>query len=422
MGSTITEKIIAEHAGKDSVKPGEIVEARIDLAMSNDVTAPVAIKELEKAGIDTVFDPDRIILVPDHWTPQKDIRSAEACKIMRAFAKNHGIKNIYEIGRGGIEHALLPDNGHVAPGELVIGADSHTCTYGALGAFSTGMGSSDIAAGMALGTAWLRVPEQIRAVFTGRRNKWVPGKDMMLWLIGTHGVDGARYKTIELGGPAIRELEMDDRFSMCNMGIEAGGKNCIIEPDNRTEEFVRGRVTWEYKVYKSDADAEYAEVWNFNLEELEPIVARPFLPSNTCFVRDLEKKVYVNQVVLGSCTNGRMEDLRRGAEILKGRKVDKNVRMIVIPATQQIYKQAIHEGLIDIFIDAGAAVSTPTCGPCSGGMMGVLGSGEVACSTTNRNFRGRMGAADSEVYLASPYVAAATAVAGYITEPGEVMQ
>ncbi len=290
MGSTITEKIIAEHAGKDSVKPGEIVEARIDLAMSNDVTAPVAIKELEKAGIDTVFDPDRIILVPDHWTPQKDIRSAEACKIMRAFAKDHGIKNIYEIGRGGIEHALLPDNGHVAPGELVIGADSHTCTYGALGAFSTGMGSSDIAAGMALGTAWLRVPEQIRAVFTGRRNKWVTGKDMMLWLIGTHGVDGARYKTIELGGPAIRELEMDDRFSMCNMGIEAGGKNCIIEPDNRTEEFVRGRVTREYKVYKSDADAEYAEVWNFNLEELEPIVARPFLPSNTCFVRDLEKK------------------------------------------------------------------------------------------------------------------------------------
>lgn len=421
MGMTITEKIIAKHAGKDFVKPGEIVEAKIDLAMSNDVTAPVAIKELQKAGINTVFDPDKIVLVPDHWTPQKDIKSAEACKLMREYAVAHEIANIFEIGRVGIEHALLPDNGYVAPGELIVGADSHTCTYGALGAFSSGMGSTDLASAMALGTTWLRVPETIKANFYGKKNKWVTGKDFMLWLIGTHGVDGAQYKTIELTGEAIHDLTMDDRFSMCNMGIEAGGKNCIIEPDEKTLDFLNGRVDRKYEIVRSDSDAKYSDVWNFNVEALKPIVSMPFIPSNTCFVSDLDSKIKVNQVVLGSCTNGRMEDLRRGAEILKGKKVASSVRMIVIPATQEIYKQAIHEGLIDIFIDAGAAVSTPTCGPCCGGMMGVLASGEVACSTTNRNFRGRMGAADSEVYLASPYVAAATAVAGYIAEPEEVM-
>lgn len=420
MGMTITEKIIAKHAGVDSVKPGEIVQAHVDLAMSNDVTAPLAIKELEKFGIHTVFDPKKVCLVPDHWTPQKDIKSAEACKIMREYVAKQNIEHYFEIGRMGIEHALLPEQGLVAPGELIVGGDSHTCTYGALGAFSSGMGSTDIASAMALGTVWLRVPETIKCVFNGKLNPYITGKDLILWLIGRYGVDGAQYKTLEVSGTAISELTMDDRFCMCSMGIEAGAKNEIIHVDDKTRTFLEGRINRPYEIMESDADAKYCDVWEFNVTELYPLVSMPFSPDNTCMVKDLEK-VRVDQVILGSCTNGRLEDLRRAASIMKGKKVASAVRMVVLPATQEIYKQAMKEGLLETFIDAGAAVSTPTCGPCCGGNMGVLASGEVCCATTNRNFRGRMGAADSLIYLASPYVAAATAIAGHICEPKEVL-
>lgn len=420
MSMTITEKIIARHAGLDEVKPRDLVEARVDLALSNDVTAPLAIQEMRRFNITRVCDPDCVCMVPDHWTPNKDIKSAEACKVVREFVNEQAIKKYFEIGRMGIEHALLPEQGLVAPGELIVGGDSHTCTYGALGAFSSGMGSTDIASAMALGTVWLRVPETIKCVFKGKMNPYVTGKDLFLWLIGRHGVDGAQYKALEMTGEAIDNLCMDDRFAMCNMGIEAGAKNAIIPPDEKTIEYVTGRVERPYEIVKSDEDATFADVWQFNVEELHPIVAKPFLPSNICEVRNLEK-TEVDQVVIGSCTNGRIQDLRYAAEILKGRKVASHVRLIVIPATQAVYKQAIQEGIIDIFLDAGAAISTPTCGPCPGGSMGILASKEVCMATTNRNFRGRMGAADSLIYLGSPYVAAATAVAGYICEPQEVL-
>jgi len=420
MGMTITEKILAAHAGLDEVAPGEIINCRVDVALGNDITAPLAIQAFREMRAATVFDKAKVILVPDHFTPNKDIQSAEQCRMMRAFAQEQGLTHYLEVGRMGIEHALLPDMGLVGPGYLVIGADSHTCTYGALGAFATGVGSTDLAAAMATGEIWLRVPEQIKFIYTGDRQPWVGGKDLILYTIGAIGVDGALYKAMEFTGEAIDALEMSGRFTMANMAIEAGGKNGIFPPDEITLEYIRGRIKNGHTLYQSDADASYAEIKEFDVSTIEPQVACPSSPANVKGVRALQG-VTIDQAVIGSCTNGRLDDLRIAAHILKGKQVAPYVRLIVIPATQEIYLQALREGLLEIFVQAGAAVSTPTCGPCLGGHMGVLGAGEVAIATTNRNFVGRMGHPTSQVYLANPAVAAASAIKGKIVHPEEVV-
>ncbi len=419
MGMTITEKILADHAGKKEVFPGELIMAKVDLCLANDVTAPIAIKEFEKTGFEKVFDNEKIALVPDHFTPNKDINSAEQAKLLRDFAKKHNIKHYFEVGEMGVEHALLPEKGIVLPGDLVIGADSHTCTYGALGAFATGVGSTDIAACYMTGEAWFKVPESMKFIVKGKRKPFVSGKDIILYIIGKIGVDGALYRAMEFTGEAIKELSMDSRFSITNMAIEAGGKNGIIEPDEITIGYVKERTNRDFKIYHSDKDAKYIFEMEIDLKELDPQVAFPHLPENTKSVYDAGN-VTIDQVVIGSCTNGRMEDMRVAAKILKGRKVAPYVRLIIIPATQQIYRDCIKEGLTEIFLDAGAAVSTPTCGPCLGGHMGILAKGERAIATTNRNFVGRMGHPESEVYLSNPAVAAASAVLGRIGSPEEL--
>ncbi|AQS58025.1 3-isopropylmalate dehydratase large subunit [Desulforamulus ferrireducens] len=420
MPMTITEKILAAAAGKDSVKPGELINARVDLVLGNDITAPVAIKEFQKIGVNRVWDKERVALVPDHFTPNKDIKSAEQAKLVRDFAHEQELTNYFEVGRMGIEHCLLPEQGLVGPGDVIIGADSHTCTYGALGAFATGVGSTDLAAAMALGETWFKVPESIKFVYHGQLNKWVGGKDLILYTIGQIGVDGALYKAMEFTGEAIRQLSMDGRFTMCNMAIEAGGKNGIIEPDEITRQYVEGRTKRPYTFYTSDPDAVYSQVYEFDTSKIEPMVAFPHLPENARPVSQAGR-VEIDQAVIGSCTNGRMEDLRLAAAVLQGKKVHKRVRLIVIPGTQEIYRQAMREGLLEIFLDAGAVVSTPTCGPCLGGHMGILAKGERCIATTNRNFVGRMGHPESEVYLANPAVAAASAVSGRISHPEEVL-
>ncbi len=420
MPMTITEKILAAAAGKDSVKPGELINAKVDLVLANDITAPVAIKEFEKIGMERVWDKDRVALVPDHFTPNKDIKSAEQAKLVRDFSHTQELTNYFEVGRMGIEHCLLPERGIVVPGDIVIGADSHTCTYGALGAFATGVGSTDLAAAMALGETWFKVPESMKFIFNGQLNKWVGGKDLILYTIGKIGVDGALYRAMEFCGEAISQLSMDGRFTMCNMAIEAGGKNGIIQPDEITRQYVEGRTKRPYTFYTSDPDASYVEVYEFDTAKIEPQVAFPHLPENARPVSEAGR-VDIDQAVIGSCTNGRMEDLRLAAEILKGKKVNKRVRLIIIPGTQEIYRQAMREGLFEIFLDAGAVVSTPTCGPCLGGHMGILAKGERCIATTNRNFVGRMGHAESEVYLANPAVTAASAVTGRISHPEEVL-
>lgn len=418
MGMTMTQKILAHHAGLDTVKVGQLIMAKLDLVLGNDITTPVAIKEFEKLGVDKVFNKDKIAIVPDHFTPNKDIKAAEQCKFVREFARKYDVTNYFEVGELGIEHALLPEKGLVVSGDLVIGADSHTCTYGALGAFSTGVGSTDMAAGMATGEAWFKVPAAIKFNLKGKLNKYCSGKDVILHIIGKIGVDGARYMSMEFTGEGLKNLSMDDRLCMANMAIEAGAKNGIFEVDEKTIEYVKEHSTKEYKVFKADEDAEYEKTYDIDLSEIRPTVAFPHLPENTRTVDEIgDKEVKIDQVVIGSCTNGRMEDMRAAAEILKGKKVAKGVRVIIIPGTQKIYLQCIHEGLVDIFINAGAIFSMPTCGPCLGGHMGILAKGERAVSTTNRNFVGRMGHVDSEVYLASPTVAAASALTGYITNP-----
>ena len=420
MGMTITEKILAAHAASGEVAPGQFILARMDLALGNDITAPIAIEQFEAAGARSVFDPEKICLVADHFVPNKDVKSAEQVKRLRTFSQDHGITHFYDVGRMGIEHALLPEQGLVAPGELVIGADSHTCTYGALGAFATGVGSTDLAAAMLTGTVWLKVPESMKLVYTGALKKWVGGKDVILYTIGRIGVDGALYRAMEFTGDMIASLPMADRFTICNMAIEAGGKSGIITPDDETRRYVDGRAKSEYTFYQSDPDAAYAEVLEFDSSAIELQVAVPDSPGNAVAVHEV-RDVPVDQAVVGSCTNGRLEDMRIAASILKGRKVARNVRLIVIPATQQVYLDCIREGLAALFVEAGGVFSTPTCGPCLGGHMGVLAAGEVAVATTNRNFRGRMGHLESKVYLAGPAVAAASAVAGRITSPHEVM-
>jgi 3-isopropylmalate/(R)-2-methylmalate dehydratase large subunit len=416
---TITEKILAAHSGKDEVAPGELINAKVDLVLANDITAPIAIKEFEKIGAKEVFDKDRIALIPDHFAPQKDIKAAEQCKMLREFSKENSLSLYFEVGRMGVEHALLPEQGLVVPGDLVIGADSHTCTYGALGAFSTGVGSTDVASAMATGECWFKVPESMKFIYFGKLNKWVGGKDLILHTIGDIGVDGALYRAMEFEGEVIDELPMYGRLTMCNMAIEAGGKNGIITPDPVTESYVNNRAKREYKFYSSDKDASYVAVREYDCSTIKPTVSCPHLPSNTRPAEELTD-IFVDQVVVGSCTNGRLEDLREAAAVIKGKKVNPNVRMVVIPATQEIYKSAMKEGLLEIFIDADAAVSTPTCGPCLGGHMGILAKGEKAIATTNRNFVGRMGHPESEVYLASPSVAAASAVKGRIAIPDEL--
>jgi len=419
MGMTITEKILADHCGKKEVHPCELIMANVDLVLANDVTAPIAIKEFEKTGAKKVFDKEKIALVPDHFTPNKDINSAEQAKLVREFAKKYGIVHYFEIGEMGIEHALLPEKGLVVPGDLVIGADSHTCTYGALGAFATGVGSTDVAACFLTGQAWFKVPESIKFIIYGKRKPFVYGKDIILYIIGKIGVDGALYKAMEFEGEGISELSMDSRFSIANMAIEAGGKSGIIAPDEKTIEYVKQRAKKSWKVYTSDKDAKYSEIYEIDLSKVEPQVAYPHLPENTKPVSEATN-IKIDQAVIGSCTNGRMEDMRIAAKILKGRKVAPYVRLIIIPATQEIYKNCVKEGLIDVFIDAGAVVSTPTCGPCLGGHMGILAKGEKAIATTNRNFVGRMGHPESEVYLSNPAIAAASAVLGRIGSPQEL--
>ena len=416
MSMTMTQKILAAHAGLQEVKAGDLIEAKLDLVLGNDITAPVAIRVFEQTGFKTVFDPERIAIVLDHYTPCKDIKSAELCQISRNFARKHGILHFYDVGQAGIEHALLPEKGLVAPGECVIGADSHTCTYGALGAFSTGVGSTDMAAGMAAGETWFRVPSATQVVLRGKPRKWVGGKDVILHLIGMIGVDGARYQSLECTGEGVAELSMDDRFTIANMAIEAGAKNGIFPVDEKTLSYLRGHGAKPPCIHAADADAEYARVVEIDLGELEPTVAFPHLPSNTRLVRDVGN-VAIDQVVIGSCTNGRISDMRIAAEVMQGRKVANGVRAIVIPATQQIGLQALDEGLLKIFAEAGCVVSPPTCGPCLGGHMGILAAKERCVATTNRNFVGRMGHVESEVYLASPAVAAASAIAGHITTP-----
>lgn len=416
MGMTMSQKILAAHAGLEEVKAGQLIEADLDLVLGNDITSPVAINEMKKMDRKTVFDKDKIALVMDHFIPNKDIKSAENCKCCREFACRHEITNYFDVGEMGIEHALLPEKGLVVAGDAVIGADSHTCTYGALGAFSTGVGSTDMAAGMVTGRAWFKVPSAIKFELVGKPSKWVSGKDVILHIIGMIGVDGALYKSMEFVGEGIRNLSMDDRFTICNMAIEAGGKNGIFPVDELAAEYMNEHSKRGFTAYKADEDAEYDETYVIDLSQLKPTVSFPHLPSNTRTI-DQAGDVKVDQAVIGSCTNGRIEDMRIAAEVLKGRKIAKGVRCIVIPATQSIYLQAMREGLLEIFIEAGAVVSTPTCGPCLGGYMGILAAGERCISTTNRNFVGRMGHVDSEVYLASPAVAAASAVAGKIICP-----
>ncbi len=419
MGMTMTQKILAAHAGLSQVTAGQLIEADLDLVLGNDVTAPVAIHEMEKMKMKKVFDRDKIALVPDHFTPNKDIKSAEHCKCVREFAISQNITNYFEIGEMGIEHALLPEKGLVVAGDAVIGADSHTCTYGALGAFSTGVGSTDMAAGMATGKAWFKVPSALKFVLTGKPAKWVSGKDVILHIIGKIGVDGALYKSMEFVGDGIKNLTMDDRFAMANMAIEAGAKNGIFPVDELAIQYIKDHSKREYKIYEADEDAEYDEVYEIDLSKLKPTVAFPHLPENTRTIDEVGE-VKIDQVVIGSCTNGRIDDLRIAAKILEGRKVAKGMRVRVFPATQAIYLQAMEEGLLATFIKAGAVVSTPTCGPCLGGHMGILAAGERAVATTNRNFVGRMGHVDSEVYLASPAVAAASAVTGKLSGPAEL--
>jgi 3-isopropylmalate/(R)-2-methylmalate dehydratase large subunit len=419
MGMTMTQKILATHAGVDYVSAGDLIEVNLDLVLGNDITAPVAIKEMDKLDSKQVFDKDKIALVPDHFTPNKDIKSAENCKCMREFAMDNDISNYFEIGEMGIEHALLPEKGLVVAGDVVIGADSHTCTYGALGAFSTGVGSTDMAAGMATGKAWFKVPSAIRFMLTGKPEKWVSGKDIILHIIGMIGVDGARYQSMEFVGDGVMNLTMDDRFTIANMAIEAGAKNGIFPVDEKTIEYINDHSTKAYTVYEADEDAEYEKTYVIDLSKIKPTVAFPHLPENTHTIDQIED-IKIDQVVIGSCTNGRIDDLRAAAKVLEGRRVAKGMRAIIFPATQNIYLQAIEEGLITTFINAGAIVSTPTCGPCLGGHMGVLAAGERAVSTTNRNFVGRMGHVESEIYLASPAVAAASAITGKISGPEEL--
>ena len=419
MGMTMTQKILTAHAGLPEVKAGQLIEADLDLVLGNDITSPVAINEMKKMTKQTVFDKDKIALVMDHFIPNKDIKSAENCKCCRDFACRHEITNYFDVGEMGIEHALLPEKGLVVAGDAVIGADSHTCTYGALGAFSTGVGSTDMAAGMVTGKAWFKVPSAIRFELVGKPGKWVSGKDVILHIIGMIGVDGALYKSMEFTGEGIKNLSMDDRFTICNMAIEAGGKNGIFPVDELAIQYMKEHSKREFTVYEADEDAEYEETYTIDLSQLKPTVAFPHLPENTKTI-DQVGDIAIDQVVIGSCTNGRMDDMRIAAQVMKGRKVAKNVRCIVIPATQAIYLQSLKEGLLEIFIEAGAVVSTPTCGPCLGGYMGILAAGERCVSTTNRNFVGRMGHVDSEVYLASPAVAAASAVTGKISCPCEL--
>ncbi len=419
-GSTMVEKILAVKAGKDKVVPGNLVNTKIDLALGNDITAPVAIKEFERFGIDKVFDPEKIVLVPDHFTPNKDIASAEQALLLRRFAEKYKIKHYFEIGRMGIEHALLPEQGLVRPGEVIIGADSHTCTYGALGAFATGVGSTDLAAAMVIGEAWFKVPSTLRFEYEGSLPKWLGGKDLILYTIGQIGVSGARYRAMEFAGPAIAALSMDGRLTMTNMAIEAGGKCGYIQPDQVTFDYLKGRVSVPYEPVYSDLNAAYEQVYRYDITNLEPQIAFPPSPDNV-FPVSKAKGTQIQQVVIGSCTNGRIEDLRVAASVIKNKRVDPRVRLLVIPATQQIYRQALEEGLLTAFIDAEAVVSTPTCGPCLGGHMGILAKGERALATTNRNFVGRMGHPESEVYLSGPAVAAASAVAGKIVHPEEVL-
>ncbi len=419
MGMTMTQKILAAHAGLETVEAGQLIEANLDMVLGNDITSPVAINEMKKMKNQTVFDKEKIALVMDHFIPNKDIKSAENCKCCRDFARENEIVNYFDVGAMGIEHALLPEKGLVTAGDAVIGADSHTCTYGALGAFSTGVGSTDMAAAMVTGKAWFKVPSAIKFELVGKPAKWVSGKDVILHIIGMIGVDGGLYKSMEFTGEGVKNLTMDDRFTICNMAIEAGGKNGIFPVDEKAVEYIKEHGNKPYTVYEADEDAEYDAVYTIDLSALKPTVAFPHLPENTKEIGTFDD-IAIDQAVIGSCTNGRLQDIRQAAEIMKGRKVAKNVRCIVIPATQEIYLQAMKEGLLEIFIEAGAVVSTPTCGPCLGGYMGILAAGERCISTTNRNFVGRMGHVDSEVYLASPAVAAASAVTGKISCPCEL--
>jgi len=418
---TISQKILAKHANREFVKPGEIILADVDLAFANDVTAPIVIKFVNDLG-GVIANKDKIALIPDHFTPNKDINSANQCKIMRDFVKQNKIEHYWESGEVGIEHALLPEQGFIKPGMLIVGADSHTCTHGAFGAFATGMGSSDVGFAFATGKSWFRVPESIKFVINGKKNKWVSGKDFILKIIGTIGVDGALYKSMEFCGHAISELSMDDRMTMCNMAIEAGGKNGIIQADNITIDYLKERNITDYEIFQSDDDAIYANVYEFDASNIEPQIAFPHLPENTKGISEIKEDIKIDQAFIGSCTNGRISDLRIAAQILKNNKVAKYVRLIVIPATVEIYKQALKEGLFDIFLESGAVISTPTCGPCLGGHMGILADGEVAISTSNRNFVGRMGSPKSFVYLANPAVVAASAIAGKIINPDEVVK
>jgi 3-isopropylmalate/(R)-2-methylmalate dehydratase large subunit len=415
---TLAEKILAVHSGKDKVSPSEFINVRVDLVLSNDITAPLAIKEFNRLGINKVYDPKKIVMVPDHFCPNKDILSAEQAKIMREFAHQYNLV-YFEVGRMGIEHVLLPEQGLVLPGEVVVGADSHTCTYGALGAFATGMGSTDIAVAMATGEIWMKVPPTTTFVYKGKLGKWVGGKDLILYTIGDIGVDGALYSVMEFTGEAINALTMDGRFTMANMAIEAGAKAGIFRVDSETKKYVKPRANRPYQVYQPDEDAEYTRTIEYDVSRIEPQVAMPHLPSNVKPISQLGN-IKIDQAVIGSCTNGRLDDLRLAATILKGKQVSPEVRCIIIPGTQQVYLDALHEGLIETFIKAGAAVSTPTCGPCLGGYMGVLAAGECCVSTTNRNFVGRMGSPQSEVYLAGPAIAAASAIVGRIASPEEI--
>ena len=422
MGFTITEKILAAHTNRKGVEPGEFIEAKVDIALGNDITAPLAIEEFKNSGAKRVFDKEKVVLVPDHFTPNKDAPSARQAKILRDFARKQNLKYYFDVGRMGIEHALLPEQGIVKPGDLIIGADSHTCTYGAIGAFSTGVGSTDLAAVMITGRLWFKVPETIKFVYHGKLNKWVSGKDLILYTIGDIGVDGALYKAMEFTGEIISNLSMDSRFSMCNMAIEAGAMSGIIAPDKTTKEYIKSRIphsAFRISNYKSDSDTHYCEIREYDCSKIEPQVAFPHLPSNTKPVSKVGN-IPLDQVVIGSCTNGRIEDLRISAKVLKGKKIPSYIRLIIIPATQNIYLEALKEGLIEIFLKAGGVVSTPTCGPCLGGHMGVLAEGERALATTNRNFKGRMGHPKSEVYLSNPAVAAASVIKGRIAHPDEI--
>ena len=421
MAMTITEKILAAHAGREEVSPGELIDANIDVIMGHDLSCPEAIQHIEGIGAKRVFDPEKIVLVPDHFTPNKDVKAAESCKRMREFAKQQGISHYYEVGEMGIAHALLPEKGLVLPGDVVVGGDSHTCTYGAVGAFATGIGSTDLAAAMLTGSLWFKVPQTRKIVYHGTLREWVGGKDLILHTIGDIGVDGALYEAMEFAGEVIDSLPMSGRLTMANMSVEAGAKNGIFQPDKITEEYIRDRATRPYRVFHSDKDAHYVGLKEYDVSTIGPQVALPHSPGNVKPVDEVEN-ISIDQAIIGSCTNGRIEDLRIAASVLKGNRVAPYVRLIIIPATQAIYRQAMKEGLLEIFLDAGAAISTPTCGPCVGGHMGVLAKGERAISTTNRNFIGRMGHTESEIYLSNPAVAAASAIKGKIAHPREVVK